>query len=91
MHIPVCIPPVAVIMNMMQDHSYHSDEAYRKHAEEPDAEIVRLKVENAAREQELQQKAALASTEYIKHEIKGNALEYRTMLELLVSQPEQIN
>ena len=51
MHIPVCIPPVAVIMNMMQDHSYHPDEDYRKHEEESDAEIIKLKVENATREQ----------------------------------------
>ena len=91
MHIPVCIPPVAVIMNMMQDHSYHPDEDYRKHAEESDAEIIKLKVENATREQELPHEAALASTEYIKHEIRGNALKYRTLLELLAMQPDQHN
>ena len=75
----------------MQDHSYHSDKAYRKRMRELDDEIVRLKVENAAREQEPQQQAALASTEHIKHEIRGNALKCRTLLELLALQPEQID
>lgn len=91
MHIPVCIPPVAVIMDMMQDHSYHPDKAHLKRMKELDDEIARLKAENAAREHELQHQAAMASTEHFKHEIRGNALKYRTILEFLTLQQEQAN
>lgn len=91
MHIPVCIPPTAVIMNMMRPKYHESDKAHLKRMQELDDEIARLKAENVAREHELQHQAAMASMEHFKHEIRGNALNYRTLLELLVLQPEQIN
>ena len=91
MHIPVCIPPVAVIMNMMKDHSYHPDEDYRKCTEEMDDEIVRLRAETTDKEPVPQPEPALASTEHIKHEIRGNALKYRTLLEFLAMRPDQHN
>lgn len=91
MHIPVCIPPTAVIMNMMQDHSHNSNPTHLKRMQELDDEIARLKYENATREHELQSTASLATTEYFRHEIRGNALKCRTLLEFMHCQPEQIN
>jgi hypothetical protein len=91
MHIPVCIPPTAVIMNMMQDHSQHSNSAHLKRMQELDDEIARLKYENATREHELQSKASSATMEYFRHEIRGNALKCRTLLECMYCRPKQIN
>ena len=71
MHIPVCIAPTAVIMNMMRPEYHEPDKTHLKRMKELDAEIARLKAENA---EHRQPQISLASMDYFKREIKLNYL-----------------
>ena len=71
MHIPVCIAPTAVIMNMTRPKYHEPDKAHLKRMKELDDEIARFKAENA---EDRRLQIPSASMDYLKRQIKLNYL-----------------